>query len=81
MVEGARIGGREPTIAFTSTNKIYGGMENVAVVEGPPATHSALNMLSVWAEFGPFLAELAHTAIPVTFAERVASRRSALLWE
>jgi len=38
-------------------------------------------MLSVWAEFGPFLAELAHTAIPVTFAERVASRRSALLWE
>ncbi len=33
MVEGARIGGREPTIAFTSTNKIYGGMENVAVVE------------------------------------------------
>jgi hypothetical protein len=33
VVEGARIGGREPTIAFTSTNKVYGGMENVAVVE------------------------------------------------
>ena len=33
MVEGARIGGREPTSAFTSTNKIYGGMENFAVVE------------------------------------------------
>jgi CDP-paratose 2-epimerase len=33
VLEAAREGGRRPIILFTSTNKVYGGMEDVAVVE------------------------------------------------
>jgi CDP-paratose 2-epimerase len=33
VLEAARSSGRQPTIIFTSTNKVYGGMEDVAVVE------------------------------------------------
>src|SRR5262249_32209502 len=33
LLEAARLGGRRPTVVFTSTNKVYGGMEDVAVVE------------------------------------------------
>src|SRR5713101_7516970 len=34
VLEAARLSGRRPTFVFTSTNKVYGGMEEVAVVEG-----------------------------------------------
>jgi CDP-paratose 2-epimerase len=34
VLEAARRGGR-PTVVFTSTNKVYGGIEDVAVVERP----------------------------------------------
>jgi CDP-paratose 2-epimerase len=34
LLEAARQSGRRPVIVFTSTNKVYGGMEDVAVVEG-----------------------------------------------
>jgi CDP-paratose 2-epimerase len=34
VLEAARESGRQPIIVFTSTNKVYGGMENVPVVEG-----------------------------------------------
>jgi CDP-paratose 2-epimerase len=33
LLEAARLGGRRPTIVFTSTNKVYGGMEDVVTVE------------------------------------------------
>jgi CDP-paratose 2-epimerase len=33
VVEAARQGGRRPIILFTSTNKVYGGMEEAAVLE------------------------------------------------
>jgi len=33
VLEAARLTGRRPTLIFTSTNKVYGGMEDVAVVE------------------------------------------------
>jgi CDP-paratose 2-epimerase len=33
LLEAARQSGRQPIIVFTSTNKVYGGMEDVAVVE------------------------------------------------
>jgi CDP-paratose 2-epimerase len=33
VLEGARLSGRRPIIIFTSTNKVYGGMEDVKVVE------------------------------------------------
>src|SRR5215471_21605800 len=33
VLEAARLTGREPVIVFTSTNKAYGGMEHIAVVE------------------------------------------------
>ncbi len=33
ILEAARLGGRRPIIVCTSTNKVYGAMENVAVVE------------------------------------------------
>src|SRR5262245_40595332 len=33
VLEAARLSGRRPTVVFTSTNKVYGGMEDVAVVE------------------------------------------------
>jgi CDP-paratose 2-epimerase len=35
MLEAARLSGRKPIFVFTSTNKVYGGMEEVAVTEGP----------------------------------------------
>jgi CDP-paratose 2-epimerase len=34
MLEAARSSGRKPIFVFTSTNKVYGGMEEVAVTEG-----------------------------------------------
>src|SRR5262245_46845592 len=34
VLEAARECGRQPIIVFTSTNKVYGGMEDVPVVEG-----------------------------------------------
>jgi CDP-paratose 2-epimerase len=33
VLEAARLSGRRPPLVFTSTNKVYGGMEDVAVVE------------------------------------------------
>jgi CDP-paratose 2-epimerase len=33
MLEAARRGGRRPIFVFTSTNKVYGGMEELATVE------------------------------------------------
>jgi CDP-paratose 2-epimerase len=33
VLEAARLSGRNPAVVFTSTNKVYGGMEDVAVVE------------------------------------------------
>jgi CDP-paratose 2-epimerase len=33
VLEAARLTGREPAIVFTSTNKVYGGMEHIAVEE------------------------------------------------
>ncbi len=33
VLEAARRGDRRPTVVFTSTNKVYGGMEDLAVVE------------------------------------------------
>src|SRR5260370_13633739 len=35
VLEGARLSGRRPVFVFTSTNKVYGGMEEVAVTEQP----------------------------------------------
>src|SRR6266851_6012333 len=37
VLEAARLSGRKPIFVFTSTNKVYGGMEEVAVTEGPKA--------------------------------------------
>jgi CDP-paratose 2-epimerase len=34
LLESARLSGHQPIIVFTSTNKVYGGMDDVAVVEG-----------------------------------------------
>jgi CDP-paratose 2-epimerase len=34
LLESARLSGRQPVVVFTSTNKVYGGMEDVAVVGG-----------------------------------------------
>jgi CDP-paratose 2-epimerase len=34
VLEAARLSGRRPIFIFTSTNKVYGGMEDVAVTEG-----------------------------------------------
>jgi len=33
MLEAARLSGRRPTVVFTSTNKVYGSIEDVPVVE------------------------------------------------
>ncbi|HKB06306.1 MAG TPA: GDP-mannose 4,6-dehydratase [Gemmataceae bacterium] len=33
LLEAARLGGRRPVVVFTSTNKVYGGMDDTAVVE------------------------------------------------
>jgi CDP-paratose 2-epimerase len=35
VLEAARRGGRKPTFIFTSTNKVYGGMEEVGTVQRP----------------------------------------------
>ena len=35
VLEGARLSGRKPIIVFTSTNKVYGAMEDVEVIEQP----------------------------------------------
>jgi CDP-paratose 2-epimerase len=34
VLEAARLSGRRPIILYSSTNKVYGGMEDMAVVEG-----------------------------------------------
>jgi CDP-paratose 2-epimerase len=34
LLEAARLSGRRPIVLYASTNKVYGGMEDVAVVEG-----------------------------------------------
>src|SRR5260370_27853118 len=76
--KGARIGGREPTVAFTSTNKVYGCMENVALIERDARyafraqyTASLGGVRSVPGRAG------AHG--DTSSLRRVASRRSALL--
>src|SRR5262245_51063219 len=33
VLEAARLSGRRPTIIFSSTNKVYGGIEDIAIVE------------------------------------------------
>src|SRR5499433_4295483 len=33
VLEGARLSGRRPPVIFTSTNKVYGGLEDVGTVE------------------------------------------------
>ncbi|MCE7917136.1 MAG: NAD-dependent epimerase/dehydratase family protein, partial [Nitrosomonas sp. PRO5] len=33
VLEAARLSGHKPTLIFTSTNKVYGGMENIAIAE------------------------------------------------
>src|SRR5262249_41729340 len=33
VLEAARLGGRRPAVIFTSTNKVYGGMEDIEVIE------------------------------------------------
>jgi CDP-paratose 2-epimerase len=35
LLEAARLSGRRPTIVFSSTNKVYGGIEDIAIVEEP----------------------------------------------
>lgn len=35
VVEAARLSGRKPIVIYASTNKVYGGMEDVALVEEP----------------------------------------------
>ncbi len=37
VLEAARLSGRQPAVFYASTNKVYGGMEEVQVVEGPSA--------------------------------------------
>jgi CDP-paratose 2-epimerase len=39
VLEAARISGRQPIILYASTNKVYGGMEEVAVAEGEGRYH------------------------------------------
>jgi len=34
VLEAARLSGRRPTVVFTSTNKVYGGLDDVTVEEG-----------------------------------------------
>ncbi|MFN2182882.1 MAG: SDR family NAD(P)-dependent oxidoreductase [Anaerolineae bacterium] len=34
VLEAARLSGRRPIVVYSSTNKVYGGMEDVALVEG-----------------------------------------------
>jgi CDP-paratose 2-epimerase len=35
VLEAARLSGRRPVVVFTSTNKVYGGMDDVDIVETP----------------------------------------------
>jgi len=35
VLEAARLSSLQPVILYASTNKVYGGMEDVAIVEGP----------------------------------------------
>jgi CDP-paratose 2-epimerase len=35
VVEAARLSGSDPVVIYASTNKVYGGMDDVEVVEGP----------------------------------------------
>jgi CDP-paratose 2-epimerase len=35
VLEAARLSGTRPAFLYSSTNKVYGGMEDVAIVEGP----------------------------------------------
>ncbi len=37
VLEAARLSGRRPIVLYSSTNKVYGGMEDVVVVEGETA--------------------------------------------
>lgn len=37
MLEAARLSGRQPAVLYASTNKVYGGMEEVRVQEGTSA--------------------------------------------
>ncbi len=39
MLEAARSSGRSPAVLYASTNKVYGGMEDVSVVEGETDYH------------------------------------------
>jgi CDP-paratose 2-epimerase len=34
VLEAARLSGRQPIVVYSSTNKVYGGMEDVVVIEG-----------------------------------------------
>jgi CDP-paratose 2-epimerase len=37
VMEAARLSGRQPAVLFASTNKVYGGMEEVRILEGATA--------------------------------------------
>jgi CDP-paratose 2-epimerase len=39
VLEAARLSGRQPIILYASTNKVYGGMEEVAIAEGEVRYH------------------------------------------
>ena len=39
VLEAARLSNRQPTVIFTSTNKVYGGIEDVTVAETPTRYH------------------------------------------
>ncbi len=39
VLEAARLSNRQPTVIFTSTNKVYGGIEDVTVAETPARYH------------------------------------------
>ncbi len=41
LLEAARLSGRNPIVLYASTNKVYGGMEDVNVVEGDDSYHYA----------------------------------------
>jgi CDP-paratose 2-epimerase len=41
VLEGARLSGKQPIVIYSSTNKVYGGMEQAAVVEEADRYHFA----------------------------------------
>jgi CDP-paratose 2-epimerase len=43
VLEAARAVGRDPIVIYASTNKVYGGMEDVGIVQGP-ARYGYLNL-------------------------------------